>query len=285
MNYTDNKPSLLASGYFVQVHPEIVKRLGSASQAMVLQQLSYWLERSDNEYKDQTWVYNTYEDWSENLGLTPRQVRSAMKVLEEMGLVISCQPKAYDRTKWYTIDYSHVFWNGAESQMEATEMSDGSAEIVVSTNSTKNTQRELKEVSDPRIDDLCNYLADAIEKRGLRKRPPDETLLTHRWQHEMKLLLDGRVGELDTLENIGPLSPEHIKSAIDWAMNHKFWAKNILSPNSLRLKYPRLRMDAMSEKAPTISKSEQNRIDFLERNGVTMNDYLESIQGSNYANR
>jgi len=247
MNHTQAKPSLLASGYFVQVHPEIVRKLGSASQALCLQQLSYWLERSDNEYEGHIWVYNTYELWAENLGLTARQVKSAMTALEELGVVVSCQPKAYDRTKWYTIDYNHDFWNGQISPIHETNMSDGTDKIVPSTSYTKNTKRTI-ETSDPTIDELCNYLADAIESRGLRKRPSADTLRTHRWQNEMRLLLAGKIGEMDTLEDVGSLSADQIKSAIDWAMNNEFWAKNILSPNSLRLKYPRLRMEAQAEK-------------------------------------
>jgi hypothetical protein len=262
MNHTQVRPSLLASGYFIQLHTEMVKKLGSATQAMCLQQLSYWLERSDNEHNDQIWVYNTYESWSENLGLSVKQIRSAMQALEDLGVVISCQPKAYDRTKWYTIDYDHEFWGESispEGQTQAPTRADGSALEGSSTSYTKNTQREPKEALEvePIVDDLCNYLADAIEVRGLKKRPSAQTVLTHRWQHEMKLLLSGRIGEGDTLENVGDLEPEQIKTAIDWAMNSAFWCKNILSPNSLRLKYPRMRMEAQSEKIKKQSKSER----------------------------
>jgi hypothetical protein len=103
-------PSLLASGYFIQVHPEIIRKLGSATQAIVLQQLSYWLERSTKEFDGETWVYNSYENWAENLGLSAYQVQRAMLVLEKLGVVVSCQPEAYNRIKWYRIDTEHEFW-------------------------------------------------------------------------------------------------------------------------------------------------------------------------------
>jgi len=280
MNGTDTKPSLLASGYFIQVHPEIVKRLGSSSQAMVLQQLSYWLERSDNEYDGQIWVYNTYEDWSENLGLTPRQVRSAMQALEELGLIISCQPQAYDRTKWYTIDYFHVFWNSAESQMEATEMSDGSDKIGVCTNSTKNTQREHKEERNPEIVDLCLYLADAIGNRGLKPKPTQEQTESDRWYSEMRLLLEGKIGKGDTRENSGPLTSEQIKTAIDWAMNDDFWAINILSPAKLRIQYPAMRMRAKMQQSKKPLKGDAYRLDVLARWGAID----QTMQGAINAN-
>jgi hypothetical protein len=138
-------PSLLASGYFIQVHPEIIRKLGSATQAIVLQQLSYWLERSTKEHDGENWVYNSYENWAENLGLSASQVKRAMLVLEELGLIISCQPEAYNRVKWYRIDIEHEFWddsNVRNAPFHETKSSDGTDEIVPSTSYTNTTQRE-----------------------------------------------------------------------------------------------------------------------------------------------
>jgi len=149
----NTRPALLSSGFFIQLHPEMIKKLGSATQAICLQQLYYWLERSENEYNGNKWVYNTYEEWSENIGLTPKQIRSAMNALEELGIVITCQPKAYDRTKWYSIDYSHGIW-ADEGQIHLTSEADGSAPEGVSTNYTKNTQREPKNNQDTEVNDL-----------------------------------------------------------------------------------------------------------------------------------
>lgn len=141
-------PSLLASGYFVQVHPEVVRKLKSANQALCLQKLSYWLERSTNEYDDHIWVFNTYEDWAEDLGLSADQVARAMTALEDMGLVITVQPEGFDRRKWYRIDTNHEFWMSAEEsaktrnrEMDGAKSQDARREIASSTSITYNTSK------------------------------------------------------------------------------------------------------------------------------------------------
>ena len=151
MNYSEKGvPSLLSSGYFIQVHPEIIKRLGSATQAIVLQQLSYWLERAENIHNGENWVYNTYEDWAEQLGLSASQIKRAITALEDLGVVVSCQPEAYDRIKWYRIDTEHEFWQNPISHNEPiqeTKSSDGRDEIARSTIYTNTTHIEPKRTS------------------------------------------------------------------------------------------------------------------------------------------
>lgn len=140
-------PSFLASGYFVQVHPEVVRKLKSANQAMCLQKLSYWLERSENKHDGHYWVYNTYEDWSNDLGLTPGQVEHAMTAMVEMGLIITAQPEAFNRRKWYRIDVDHEFWDFPKaeiSEMEGGNLRDGSRKSPCSTSYTKNTSKNTQ---------------------------------------------------------------------------------------------------------------------------------------------
>ena len=45
--------------------------------------------------------------------------------------------------------------------------------------------------------------------------------------------------DIDYLTRIDKAKPNEIKKIIDWVVEDKFWAKNILGPASLRKHYPR----------------------------------------------
>ena len=86
------------------------------SEAIFLQQLHYWLTRSQNERMGRWWVYNTLEEWQiEFPWWSVPTIRRIIARLEESGLIISSQEfNAYptDRTKWYTINYDELAQKG-----------------------------------------------------------------------------------------------------------------------------------------------------------------------------
>jgi len=45
-------------------NPELAELIG-LNEAIVLQQVHYWLEKTDFEAKGKKWVYNTIEQWKE----------------------------------------------------------------------------------------------------------------------------------------------------------------------------------------------------------------------------
>lgn len=103
----------LADEEFVMVGPSAVRAMeGKVLDAMMLQYLHFWLRVSKNVHDGHTWVYNTYESWSDKLGVSPQQAQRCMKRLEEWGgeddrLVISCQNHSnpFNHTKWYRLNY------------------------------------------------------------------------------------------------------------------------------------------------------------------------------------
>ena len=118
-------------------------------------------------------------------------------------------------------------------------------------NQSQLTKEKIKsevEQSSPEISEICFYLAKAIETRGLKPRPLEQVINGVKWRSEARLLLRGRIGHKDTLEDSGALTVSQIKAAIDYAMNDSFWATVIFSPAALRRDYPRLRMQAQSGK-------------------------------------
>ena len=87
--------------------PSLAVKIG-LNEALFIQQLHYWVDRSKNIIDGRQWVYNTMADWSRQFPFWSQKTLSrTISNLEKQKLVISgnYNQKGYDRTKWYTIDY------------------------------------------------------------------------------------------------------------------------------------------------------------------------------------
>lgn len=87
--------------------PKLAKLLG-LSEAIILNQIHYWLEKKKNIIDGRPWVYNTYENWQEQICfLSVSTIKKAIKKLENIGIVVAgnFNRSKIDKTKWYTIDY------------------------------------------------------------------------------------------------------------------------------------------------------------------------------------
>ena len=89
----------------------VSKRLAAKvglNEALFLQQIHYWLERSTKVIDGRKWVYNSSSQWAEQLPFfSSRTIERIIKSLKEKGLIIvsSHNKKSFDRTNWYSIDY------------------------------------------------------------------------------------------------------------------------------------------------------------------------------------
>ncbi|WP_056997854.1 hypothetical protein [Fructilactobacillus fructivorans] len=54
--------SLLINEPPLMVIPSLAKKIG-LNEAMVIQQLHYWLLKSNKVHENRKWIYNTYNDW------------------------------------------------------------------------------------------------------------------------------------------------------------------------------------------------------------------------------
>jgi hypothetical protein len=80
----------------LQVLPSLAVRFG-LKEAIVLQQLHYWLQKSENEYEGHLWVFNTYEQWKQQFPFwDERTIQRAFTSLEEQQIIKSCRPEAHE---------------------------------------------------------------------------------------------------------------------------------------------------------------------------------------------
>ncbi len=110
-------PPLPASNWLIPgktlvILPKLAARIG-LNEAIVLNQVRYWLEHTTNVRDGRRWVYNTYEEWQRNdfpFWSVPT-VKRVFQSLEKSGLLLSTaqyNQAPTDRTKWYTIDFARL---------------------------------------------------------------------------------------------------------------------------------------------------------------------------------
>lgn len=107
--------SLLISEPPLQVLPSLAVKIG-LNEAIVIQQLHYWLQRSSVVDDDLTrWVFNTIEEWRTQFPFwSVDTVKRTLKSLREQG-VVRAECLSNDRmnkTLFYTIDYAKLGADG-----------------------------------------------------------------------------------------------------------------------------------------------------------------------------
>ena len=101
--------NLIISEPPLQVIPSLCVALKNSDKAIMLQQIHYWLQRSNNIVDGHRWVYNTAKGWQKQFPwITEKTVQRYLKDLCDRGLLITgnYNKANFDRTKWYRIDYS-----------------------------------------------------------------------------------------------------------------------------------------------------------------------------------
>ncbi len=92
------------------VLPTLARKIG-LNEAILLQQIHYWLRSSRHVQDGHRWIYNTYADWLSQLPyLTLITLRRTIQGLESQGIVISTIEfnTGVNKTKWYRIDYQKL---------------------------------------------------------------------------------------------------------------------------------------------------------------------------------
>ncbi|HDR8159542.1 TPA: phage protein [Bacillus cereus] len=92
------------------VLPSLAKNIG-LNEAVFLQQIHYWLNRSNHFYDERRWIYNSAAQWSKQFPFwSENTIRRVLKSLEDTKvLLVGNYNKAkFDKTKWYSIDYEKL---------------------------------------------------------------------------------------------------------------------------------------------------------------------------------
>ena len=99
---------LLLNEYPLLLSPSLACKIG-VKEALILQQLHYWLEKTEHIIRGKKWVYNSIENWQRtNFPFySVATVKRAFESLKKKGLVLiaNFNRMKNDKTLWYSINY------------------------------------------------------------------------------------------------------------------------------------------------------------------------------------
>ncbi|UQX52760.1 hypothetical protein M5V91_17570 [Cytobacillus pseudoceanisediminis] len=94
----------------IMILPSLAEKIGF-NEAVMLQQIHYWLLNSKHVIEERTWIFNTYKDWKKQMTFwSETTIKRTIRSLEDQGFLISgnFNFSKMDKTKWYTIDYEKL---------------------------------------------------------------------------------------------------------------------------------------------------------------------------------
>jgi len=107
------KKILLEQDKCLVLQPELAKIVGK-SAALLFQQIHYWLSSphtSGIEYQGKKWIYNTYDDWANDLQtISKTTINRSIRKLKDLNFIFVEQlwAKKGNRTNHYTINYDRL---------------------------------------------------------------------------------------------------------------------------------------------------------------------------------
>lgn len=92
------------------VLPSLAEKIG-LNEAIVLQQVHFWISKKLHYKEGRYWVYNTYDEWLEQFPFWSKStMRRIFGRLIDRGLIITdnFNKMKIDQTKWYSINYENL---------------------------------------------------------------------------------------------------------------------------------------------------------------------------------
>ena len=111
MSTAKHSSNLFAKKIMVKVVYDEIAIHTSLNESIMLGQINYWLQKSQDEkhYRDgHYWIWKTYDEWEEELPFWSKStIRNIIRSLKNRKLIIigNYNKMIVDKTSWYTIDY------------------------------------------------------------------------------------------------------------------------------------------------------------------------------------
>lgn len=128
------------------VMPSLAVEIG-LNQALILQQIHYWLGAQREEIEGEKWVYNTILQWKEQFPFFSEDtIYRAIKSLREHGFVIAknLSGNPFNKTLYYRIDYRKLLESDTRNLRVSETAGCGNLYITETTNReyTENTKKK-----------------------------------------------------------------------------------------------------------------------------------------------
>ncbi|RLY87915.1 DnaD domain protein [Staphylococcus hominis] len=158
--------SLLIDDYPILVLPKLATEIG-LNEAIVLQQMHYWINKSNHIHDNKRWIYNSYKEWEQHFPFwSNATIRRTISSLEKQELVLvgNYNKAGFDKTKWYSINYSTL--EGMSKRVAQNEQTSCSKRAnAVAQNEQTNTRDYTENTSDSRHtqSNIYEYITKELE--------------------------------------------------------------------------------------------------------------------------
>lgn len=92
------------------IRPELATIIG-LNESIFLQQLNYWLQKSNHNIDGRKWIYNTFEEWKNQFPFWSLRTIKRIKTSLETQKIIDVSrynKRGFDKTNWYSINYEYL---------------------------------------------------------------------------------------------------------------------------------------------------------------------------------
>ncbi|PTY76826.1 replication protein [Heyndrickxia sporothermodurans] len=185
---------LLINDNPLMVIPSLAVRIGM-NEAVVLQQIHYWLQLSSNEKEGKKWVYNSYKEWQAQFPFwSESTIKRVINSLEKQGYLQSANfnQSKMDKTKWYTINYEIL--GETENQIDpSTDQNEPLSESTCSIDEgelTKAIPEITTETSSDKIipyADIIDYLNQKINASYKSTTKKTKEYIEARWKEGFRI--------------------------------------------------------------------------------------------------
>lgn len=249
--------NLLIDDYPILVLPKLANEIG-LNEAIVLQQMHYWLKKSNHNYDGRRWIYNSFPEWQKHFPFwSVITIKRTVYSLEKQNLLyVGNYNKAkFDKTKWYSINYETLEGMRRPSyQNDTTSVSkrnDG-----VYQNDTTNT-RDYTEITtettnnntlsgnptSPSIPykEIIDYLNKKANKHFKHNTGKSKRCIEARWNEDFRLDDFKKVIDIKTSEWLGTSQEKYLRPETLFGTKFEGYLNQQLQPSGIdqlnRMKY------------------------------------------------
>lgn len=219
--------NLLIDDYPILVLPKLATEIG-LNEAIVLQQMHYWLKKSSHNYDGRRWIYNSFPEWQKHFPFwSVMTIKRAVYSLEKQNLLyVGNYNKAkFDKTKWYSINYEKLEGMKRPSyQNDTTSVSkrnDGvyqndttnTRDYTENTTETTNNNILSGNPTSPSIPykEIIDYLNEKAGKQFKHNTGKSKRCIEARWNEDFRLDDFKKVIDIKTSEWLGTSQEKYLR--------------------------------------------------------------------------
>ncbi|MBC3105707.1 phage protein [Staphylococcus haemolyticus] len=249
--------NLLIDDYPILVLPNLATEIG-LNEAIVLQQMHYWLKKSNHNYDGRRWIYNSFPEWQKHFPFwSVITIKRTVYSLEKQNLLyVGNYNKAkFDKTKWYSINYETLEGMRRPSyQNDTTSVSkrnDGvyqndttnTRDYTENTTETTNNNILSGNPTSPSIPykEIIDYLNEKAGKQFKHNTGKSKRCIEARWNEDFRLDDFKKVIDIKTSEWLGTSQEKYLRPETLFGTKFEGYLNQQLQPSGMdqlnRMKY------------------------------------------------